>query len=121
MIVEVIPEIKTAKETQSYSYSVPKALEKAINIGSIVYIPFGKKNLRGVVSGFGKSKNLEFKVKNIEKLDRDFVIPENYLELSRWISGYYLCSLGESISLRTLRAEPLVWFQATTLAGKRLA
>jgi primosomal protein N' (replication factor Y) len=99
MIASVIPEIKTAKEKQTYSYSIPKELASKVKIGSIVYIPFGKKKLRGVVGGFVEKKAVSYKVKDIDSIDESFSIPEIYVALSRWISEYYLCSLGESISL----------------------
>lgn len=99
MIVEVIPDIKTAKETQTYSYLVPKELEKDVCVGSIVNIPFGKKKLRGVVNAFLKEKKIAYKLKELTNIESNFLIPENYVSLAHWISEYYLCSLGESISL----------------------
>lgn len=99
MQVSIIPEIKTAKETQTYTYQVPVKMTDKIRIGSVVYIPFGKKNIRGVVLNFEKEKASKYKIKEITEIDGNFSLPVSYLDLANWIANYYLCSLGEAISL----------------------
>ncbi|MFA7244087.1 MAG: primosomal protein N' [Patescibacteria group bacterium] len=96
MIAQVVPEIRTAKEKQFYSYNIPE--DFVIKIGSIVYIPFGDKKIRGVVIGLNKEKPA-YKTKDIERVEEKFSLPNHYIDLAKWISSYYLCSLGESISL----------------------
>lgn len=99
MIVSVIPEIKTAKATQTYSYLIPPELENKVRVGTIVNIPFGEKNIRGIVSGFTENENRSYKIKNIQSIDKSFELTGRYVQIIEWISNYYLCSFGEVVSL----------------------
>lgn len=116
MILNVIPEKRTGPEKNTFSYLVPEELKNDVKIGSIVNISFGKKNIRGVAAGIStdhpeaEQKDLDrephdqnhttnYKLKEIKAVNPEFVIPEKYLDIAKWISDYYLCSLGEAISL----------------------
>ncbi len=100
MIVEVIPELKTWTESEIFSYSVPENLAEKVKIGSLVNISFGRRLIRGVVERLSeKSPTVTYKLKEIASIEDDFVLPENYIEIAKWISQYYLCSLGDAISL----------------------
>ncbi|MCX6810991.1 MAG: primosomal protein N' [Candidatus Berkelbacteria bacterium] len=105
MIVEVVPEIRTHGGNGVFSYKVSEELSDQIQIGAIVEIPFGKNKIKGVVKIIQKSKfksqnyNSKFKIKKIIAINSKFVIPEKYIELAKWVSQYYLCSLGEAIAM----------------------
>ena len=104
MIVKVIPTTRTNIDLEVFSYSVPKELENDIVVGSIVTAPFGKKKLRGVVTTIENRKlkiesNKKFTIKNIISVNHNFLIPKSYLSIIDWISEYYFCSLGETLSL----------------------
>lgn len=101
MIATVIPATKTKSETNSFTYLVPENLTSEIKVGSLVSVPFGKRNIRGIVSGLSneKSEALGFKLKEIKQLDRDFSLPQSYQKVADWLAAYYCCSLGEAISL----------------------
>lgn len=112
MIAEIIPEKRTGPDKQTFSYLVPEKLQSQICVGSIVEIPFGKKTISGVIASMAKQSNTEdchgprprndklsYKLKEIKSINSEFVIPENYIEIAKWISEYYLCSVGEAISL----------------------
>jgi len=45
----------------------------------------------------GKSQN--YKLKSIISINDKFIIPEKYIKIAHWVAEYYLCSLGEAISL----------------------
>ena len=102
MIINIIPETKTTRGEGVFSYMVPKKLAEEVKIGSIVTVPFGKRKIRGVVKAKSlklKATSLKTKLRSIYGIDEQIVIPENYLEIANWVSKYYLCSLGEAISL----------------------
>ena len=103
MIVDIIPETKTVNGSGVFNYKVPEELIDDIKTGSIVMMPFGKRRIRGVVAKVQSSRfkvqNENLKLKNIEKIQEKFRISESYIEIAKWISEYYLCSLGEAISL----------------------
>ncbi len=121
MIVEIIPAKRTNPEREIFSYSVPKELEEKIKIGSIVEIPFGKYGIKGVIfkchceaqgneaishdglprpsTGLGSRNDAGYELKNITSVNEQFALPEHYLKIAQWVSLYYLCSLGEAVSL----------------------
>lgn len=104
MLVEVIPNKRTNIDSQIFTYFVPKELEGKIKVGSIVTIPFGKKELYGAISQIindeSKIKDVaEYKIKNIISIDPLFTLPVLYFSIIDWIADYYLCSRGEALSL----------------------
>lgn len=74
-----------------YTYQVPKNV--AIQVGSIVKIPFGKKVVLGVVQklSHSKPKNLN-KILNITDSIAGIILPKYYIELADWINQYYVSS-----------------------------
>lgn len=101
MIVQVIPEKRTGPDKDTFSYIVPENLVDQLKIGSIVDISFGKKVIKGVVLNIQEKNCAEpkYKLKEIISVNRGFYIPEQYLDVAKWVSEYYLCSLGEAVSL----------------------
>ncbi len=103
MIIEVVPEIKTFFENQTFSYLVPEHLADLIRIGSVVQIPFGKKITRGVVKSICSKQaadgTVKYEIKTIKSVDINFLLPTIYMEIAEWVSNYYLCNLGEAISI----------------------
>ncbi|MBL7075712.1 primosomal protein N', partial [candidate division KSB1 bacterium] len=80
---------------QSFTYRVPDELRDRIAEGFRVLVPFGRKKTTGFVVGFCSQCRLKT-VKPVEDLldDTPAFSPE-ILQLTRWISEYYLCSWGE--------------------------
>ncbi len=101
MTIEIIPEIKTFSDVESFSYLIPEKLKDKVKIGSIVSMPFGKRTIQGVVAEIREKeqKPNKFEIKEIISIDPNFSLPVEYIAIARWISEYYLCTLGEAISL----------------------
>lgn len=102
MIVEIAPEKRTGIDKDTFSYLVPENLIENIKVGSICTIPFGKKEFQGVVFEIhekGYKIKEDFELKSIKSIVQDITIPEQYLRIAKWISEYYLCSIGEAVSL----------------------
>jgi primosomal protein N' (replication factor Y) (superfamily II helicase) len=86
----------------SFTYIVPKSLSRHIQPRVRVIAPFGKRILTGFVittrteyGGDDKKKLKEL----IDLLDDKPVISEASLNFYKWLSDYYICSLGEAIKL----------------------
>ncbi len=103
MIIDVIPETKTFSDIESFSYLVPVDLKEKIKLGSIVSVPFGKQKIRGIVEKIiknpVKNENEAYKLREITSVDPLFYLPAEYLTITKWISQYYLCSIGQAVSL----------------------
>lgn len=127
MISEIIPEIKTRREGETFSYLVPEELKSDIKVGSIVEIPFGRQTIRGVVSDIKYHVSSEedterkYKLKNIKTHNTSFIIHDTYIKIAKWIAEYYFCSLGEAIGLFLPPAIKNVRSQITPLRSKSYA
>lgn len=84
----------------SFSYSVPEELEISAQIGVRALAPFGKRTITGfIVKIISKPDNIE-KVKPIlDVLDPEPIFSKTSLEFYKWLSDYYLSSLGEALKL----------------------
>lgn len=92
--VEVILPLATPK---SYTYALPFELVGKVQVGHRVIVQFGRRRIySAIVLEVHHRKPRDYQAKLIEELADDTVIVnERQLELWRWMSEYYLCTLGE--------------------------
>lgn len=83
---------------KTFSYEIPENVQ--CTIGTRVRAPFGGRSLTGYVISTGADRPPgDFELKAIEKnIDELPVFGPELLELARWVSGMYLCSLGEALA-----------------------
>jgi primosomal protein N' (replication factor Y) len=82
---------------RQFIYRVPEGIE--IFVGGRVSAPFGSRLLTGVAvgetatppDGIGEIRDVK------RAVDRRTVVNENTLELAKWMSRMYMCSLGEAL------------------------
>ena len=81
----------------TFTYRVPKELEKSILPGCRVSVPLGsKKSYTALIVALHNNEPKEYAVKDIiELLDNAPIVTEQQMKLWDWISRYYLCSLGD--------------------------
>ena len=80
-----------------FTYSVPEALRGELVPGQRVKVPFRTRSRIGYLVSLEETTTLK-KTREIETLvDRRPIVSADLLELARWISGYYACSLGEAL------------------------
>ena len=79
---------------QAFTYEL-KGL--AVKVGARVLVPFGGQRLVGLVVGtHDVAPGDGVEVKPVEQvLDEAALLPEELMELARWIAGYYVAPLGE--------------------------
>lgn len=94
---------------QYYSYHVTPELEQRIGIGKRVLVQFGKKRFfTGIIANISNQNTSGYETKPIvDVLDETSSVNPIQLELWKWISDYYICSIGEV-------------FKAATPAGLKL-
>lgn len=82
---------------RTFQYSVPENLQSQAEIGKRVFVSVRTRRLVGYIVGFSQAKEVE-EVKPIDAVidDRPLLNPA-FFELTRWMSGYYLCSWGQAI------------------------
>jgi primosomal protein N' (replication factor Y) len=82
---------------KSFTYELPA--DSPTLVGFRVSAPFGKRRLTGLVVGELEAPPPGVTVKEIARvIDSRPVFDERVLELGRWISRMYMCSLGEALS-----------------------
>ena len=85
----------------TFIYRLPPALQSAAQPGSRITVPFGKKLVTGYIVGLHAAlrSGTSLKEENIrdarEILDTFPLVTAEILELSRWVSEYYLAPWGE--------------------------
>jgi primosomal protein N' (replication factor Y) len=82
-----------------FTYRVPEELERAVQVGVRVAVPFAGGREVGVVSALAGESDLHPKrVRDVAKvLDQEPLIGSAQLSLARWISERYACSFGEAL------------------------
>lgn len=97
---QVILERSQSNLDKELTYEVPDALGEALRIGSAVLVPVGHQTLTGYVTGF--SSDLEFdagRLRPIRQLaSKAPLFDAKALQVARWISAYYHCSLGDALT-----------------------
>ncbi len=80
-----------------FTYSITEAESKFLNVGYRVAVPFGKSKIyTGLVARVHTQSPLVYDAKPIYQiLDDKPLITNTQLQLWKWISNYYMCTLGE--------------------------
>lgn len=87
---------------QLFTYSVPAELYDAVAVGKRAVAPFGQRMLTGFIVEISDTPPFEdlSKVKRLIKvLDRHPVFDEKKLKFFKWLSSFYMSSLGEALKL----------------------
>lgn len=94
LFVDVILPLYIAK---TYTYRVPLEWNADIAIGKRVIVQFGRNKIyAAIIHKISKEAPLNYEAKYIlNVIDEDPVVDANQLALWEWISGYYMCYLGE--------------------------
>lgn len=85
---------------QTFSYLVPEPLRELIGPGHRVEIPFGKGNRKevGFCTGLSQLTTSNRKLKEITGVvDREPIVSEHLLHLTRWMANRYLCGWGQAL------------------------
>lgn len=84
---------------KTFHYAIPGRLAGAVRAGVRVAVPFGPRAMVGYVTGTVAETNIVKGMKEIRDLvDPEPVFTPEMMQLGRWLSERYLCSLGEALS-----------------------
>jgi len=82
-----------------YTYLIPPELADKAGVGKRVLASFGKRTLTGFIVAFPDKTNLSTLKPIYDILDTAPSISEEMLSLAKWMSEYYICSLGETLKV----------------------
>lgn len=113
---------------RTFTYLAPSNPSNEIHLGARVRVPFGPRELIGVITGFEPAPDVDpSKLKPaLEVLDESPIIPEELIRLCEWVAGYYLHPLGEVFNtalpqrFREGKQPEQVRYYALTNEGKGL-
>ena len=75
---------------RTFHYEIPSALDTDIALGQLVWVPFGKQQVQGIVVAFDTVSPVP-ELRQISKLVTDIPpLTSVQIELARWLSLYYL-------------------------------
>ena len=77
------------------TYAVPPSLAADLGVGMRVVVPLGKRRALGIIMDFEAQTPLPEVKEILVVLDAKPVLDSSLIELSHWISRYYLSPLGE--------------------------
>ena len=93
MIVGVLVEITSKSVDKIFDYLVPKELERKVEVGKRVEVPFGNRTLVGFILEIKKDSNID-NLKEITKvLDEEVILTKELLELGKYLKKTTLASL----------------------------
>lgn len=80
-----------------FQYKIPEGLSGNVKIGARVFVPFGPRTAVGYIVGFSDAPEVK-EVKEIKSLiDREPILTDEMLTLTKWIGENYFCTWGEAI------------------------
>ncbi len=99
MIAEIILNSNAKDLDRTFDYQVPKDMEKQIQIGNRVFVPFGRRKVleEGFVVGFKEIS--PFETKEIASRSDNPFLNEKRIKLAKWIAKRYFCNLSDSMKL----------------------
>ena len=86
MVAQVLVELKLKHIDNTFDYNIPLELEKMVQVGKRVLVPFGRQTLEGFVLGIKNDSDFD-KLKDIkEVIDDEVILNEELLYIGNYIS-----------------------------------
>ena len=82
---------------RTFSYSIPDRFR--LQPGQLVWVPFGRRILQGVVIELAPVPRVEVTKDILQAVEPSPLLDATALTLAQWLSRYYLCSLFDAVAL----------------------
>jgi len=89
MIARVSLEIALRRE---FDYAIPPELAGKVDVGSRVQVPFGPRNILGVVTAIAEESGQANLKPIIKIIGAQTLVTPKVLRLARWVGEYYCCA-----------------------------
>ncbi|NQU83276.1 MAG: hypothetical protein HQ536_01045 [Parcubacteria group bacterium] len=99
LYAEIIPSLRLPKQFKTFDYILPDELKENVCAGSIVFIPFGKKTVLGVVVKIKEKSEIK-NLKPIKSFVKDVVLPDDLIRTVFWMGNNLDVSLP--LALKTI-------------------
>ena len=94
MIARITLEMALGKE---FDYEVPEALVDRVALGSRVKVPFGSREVMGVVTGLPSHSSFPKLKAIIHVVGAGSLVTPKVLDLARWMASYYCCPVETAL------------------------
>ena len=79
--------------TRSFHYLVPSSLRTQMRVGQLVWVPFGRRYLQGIIIGLDDHTPVEQTREVDQIVDPEPVLSPMLIDLAHWMSNYYLAPI----------------------------
>ena len=83
--------------SRTFSYSIPPGFR--IEPGQLVWVPFGRRTLQGVVMELAAAPKVDATRDIIQPVEPGRLLDDRSLTLARWVSRYYFSALFDALAL----------------------
>ncbi|MGD1821312.1 MAG: replication restart helicase PriA [Pleomorphochaeta sp.] len=84
-----------------FTYKIPNELINSVKVGVRVNVPFRSYSKIGYVVDIIDEYETSYKIRKIKRVvDKEPIFDSNQIDLASWMSSFYLCSVGEALSLQ---------------------
>jgi primosomal protein N' (replication factor Y) len=84
---------------KTFTYRMPAEVRNALQPGQRVLVPFGKRELTGIVTRVFDYSDLSGCKEIVDVLEEIPLVRPELLEFTAWLAEYYLCPWGQTIQL----------------------
>ena len=96
---EVVVAAGNVRGDQTFHYRIPNDFRGDLCPGQMVLVPFGSRQLYGVVVGIAEDSPVDETRDVLELIDKSRVIDSEHLRLARWLAQHYGCPLFTAVEL----------------------
>jgi primosomal protein N' (replication factor Y) len=98
-IAQVEPMTRTRALRGPFDYRLPEQLREGVGVGSMLVVPFGRREMLGVVVGLSESSEVadERLLEPLRALELG--VPAELVALARWIADEYCSTLARALTL----------------------
>ncbi len=93
------PAAAESRRELAFTYTIPEHLAATINLGQLVWVPFGKRRLQGVIIAFSETSPVEATRDIAEIAELRPFLSATQIDLAHWIARTYLCALNDVIQM----------------------
>ncbi len=101
-VARVIIGISTSALNRLFTYAIPTDLVDFVEIGSVVYVPFGKGNSEKtayVIDIGAQEKSYDYELKSIRRIAEEVSVEKEMIQLAYWMHRRYRCTLTSALKL----------------------
>ena len=92
--MRVTLEIAVGKE---FDYRVPESMRASVEVGSRVKVPFGPRQMMGVVTALPDESPFDKLREILSVVGQKSLVTPNVLSLARWMAAYYCCPVETAL------------------------